>query len=179
MSSPRASVPALLLIVASLAQAADIRLDTHRRGDAIEISASAVIAADPDKAWAILTDYDRYPGFIPDLTSSRVVERDGSRLVIEQQGEVHFLWIRIPLAVRMAVVETPIRDVHSILISGTVQELEGHYELEPTALGVRLTYIGRIVPDAADRSVLDHFAIRTSVSRQFGALVGEIEQRGR
>jgi hypothetical protein len=106
--------------------------------------------------------------------ASRVVQRNGSALIVDLAGATRVLWWREPLAVRLAVTETPPWRVRSRLISGTLQAMDGQYELAAAPGGVRLTYTGRIVPDSDQRSFLDRFVVRLNVSRQFGALVAEI-----
>lgn len=169
----------MALLATPLAVAHDVDVDTHRRGEVIEVRAVATLLASPRVAWQVLTDYDRYSSFIPDLQVSRVVSREGSKLVLEQKGDMRFLWFRIPHEVRLSVTESPPAVVEARLISGTVRAMEGRYEVRSEGNGAKLTYAGRIVPDEEHRGLLDSTVIRANVSRQFNALVKEIEQRGR
>jgi len=164
----------LLVVWPGWCAAGGFFLDAQRRGEAIEIVAIADIRADPAHAWDVLTAYERYADFIPDVVASRVVQRNGSALIVDLAGATRVLWWREPLAVRLAVTETPPWRVRSRLISGTLQAMDGQYELAAAPGGVRLTYTGRIVPDSDQRSFLDRFVVRLNVSRQFGALVAEI-----
>jgi ribosome-associated toxin RatA of RatAB toxin-antitoxin module len=167
---------AVFLAAPGACAAAAFLLDTERRGEAIEIVARAEIRTNAEHAWAVLTAYERYAEFIPDVATSRVVTRNGSTLVLDLTGAVGVLWWREPVAVRLAVSETAPRRVRSRMISGTLQALEGQYELARAPGGVRLTYTGRIVPDSRQRGLLERFIVHLNVSRQFGALVAEIER---
>ena len=155
-----------------------IVLEATRRGHALEILASATLEVELPVAWRVLTDYERYVQFIPDLQTSRVLRRDGAELILEQRGEARFLWLRFPLAVRLAVTEEAPRRVESRLLDGTVREMVGRYELSPSASGARLIYTGRIVPEDERTGPIDAAIIRATVSRQFTALVREIERVG-
>ncbi len=148
----------------------------HRDG-AFLVEAVAVFPADPRVAWQVLTDYDRYADFIPDLRSSRIVARSGSGTVVEQRGQAGFLFIRIPLEVRYLVEETPYRTVRSRAIGGDFREMDGRYELSPVPGGLRLTYSGRLVPGFMMPPLFGTTAVRLSVERQFGAMVREIVRR--
>ncbi len=174
MRLPLLGVLALLLAAPGPSAAAAFSLDTQRHGEAIEIVAVADIRAEPGQAWKVLTAYDRYAEFIPDLATSRVLRREGGVVVLELAGATRVLWWREPLSVRLAVTETPPWRVRSKLLSGTLQAMEGEYELAAAPGGVRLTYTGRIVPDSRQRGLLDRFFVRLNVARQFGALVTEI-----
>ena len=97
----RAAAFALALVGAwpQAAAAATITVTAERRGDTIEIKAGALLDADATTAWLVLTDYDRYREFIPDLRESRVVARRGATVIVEQSGDAK-LWL-LPIPLRM------------------------------------------------------------------------------
>lgn len=76
----------------------------------------------------------------------------------------------------LAVLEDAPRSVESTLIAGSLKQMRGRYELARREDGVLLTYIGRIVPHDDDVGLVDLLAIRGNTSRQFSALVREIER---
>ena len=49
---------------------------------------SAAVFASPQEVWALLTDYQRYPEFVPGATSYKVVARDGDEATVETRGSV-------------------------------------------------------------------------------------------
>ena len=164
--------------VAATAHAAEpVTVQASRHDGAFFVEAVAELSADPRIAWQVLTDYDRYAEFIPDLRSSRVVGRSSSGTVVEQHGQAEFLFIRIPLEVRYLVEETPFRVVRSRAIGGDFREMEGTYDITPTPGGLRLTYSGRLVPGFMMPPLFGTTAVRISVERQFGAMVREIVRR--
>lgn len=115
---------AVLAPVPQALAAPDIAVDAVRRGEAIEISARAELRVNVETAWRVLTDYDRYATFVPDLAVSRVVMRDAQTAIVEQRGEARFLSLRYPLEVWLAVAEVPYRSVRSRAIAGNFRELE-------------------------------------------------------
>jgi ribosome-associated toxin RatA of RatAB toxin-antitoxin module len=178
----RRGAPALLALGAAfagstLAAGETVSVHAERRDDAFVVEAVAEFRADPRVAWQVLTDYDRYAEFIPDLRSSRVVGRSGAGAIVEQRGQAGFLFIRIPLEVRYLVEETPYRAVRSRAIGGDFREMEGVYELSPVPGGLRLAYSGRLVPGFMMPPLFGTMAVRLSVERQFGAMVREIVRR--
>jgi hypothetical protein len=168
---------ALLLFAPYALAAGEIAVDAVRRGEAIEISAQADLHADVHTAWRVLTDYDRYASFIPDLAVSRVLARDVRTAIVEQRGEARFLFLRYPLEVRLAIAEVPYRSVRSRSIAGNFRELQGLYELEPFPGGLRLLYSGRMVLSEGPPGLLDLTVVRLNAARQFEALVREIDRR--
>lgn len=169
-------VVAATLAAPSPARAEGVDVDTERSGDAIEIRASAPLKATREAAWRVLTDYARYAEFLPDMQTSKVVSRSGAEAVIEQRGEARFLWFRLPLHVKLAVLEVPFDWVESKLITGTLRDFQGRYELQKAGDAMRLVYKGRMTLDQEHRGIFDSVAVRHNVSRQFRALVREIER---
>ena len=73
------------------AAAATIVVESERDGEAVNIRAKADLKADVATAWRVLTDYDRYVEFIPDLAPKpcRCTARlDGDRRAVWRCGLV-------------------------------------------------------------------------------------------
>ena len=49
---------------------------------------SAAILASPEEVWVLLTDYEKYPEFVPGATSYKVVARNGDEATVETRGTV-------------------------------------------------------------------------------------------
>ncbi len=178
----RAGAVALLLAGALCAQAAasvpQVEIETNGHGDDITVTASAEMLVDQSTVWAVITDYDHLADFIPYMLTSRVVQRDADRLVIEQTGEFSFLFFRQPVQAQLAVVESPQRRVMARAVGGNLREMEGRYTLESLPAGtVRLTYSGRLVPNFAVPPVIGKLVMRNVLANQFSAMVKEIVRR--
>ena len=166
-----------LAFAAQPAAAATIAIDAERRGETIEIHAGAELKADAATAWRVLTDYDRYPEFIPDLRVSRVVARQGATVTVEQSGDATLWLLRMPLDITFEIHESPPNALQSHSVSGTLRALASSYALTQTASGVRLDYTGRVVPGFALFGYLEEMAVQRNVARQFQALADEIERQ--
>ena len=94
----------------------------------------------------MLTDYDRYAEFIPDLQVSRVVARDGAKITVEQSGDAALWLFKVPVHVTFEVNELPPDRLRSRTVAGSVRVLASSYVLVPDASGLRLDYAGQIVP---------------------------------
>jgi ribosome-associated toxin RatA of RatAB toxin-antitoxin module len=155
-----------------------ITVEARRDGDAVIVEARALINAELETAWDVLTDYDRYAEFIPDLKSSRVVARSGGTVIVEQKGQVGFFLFRFPMEVTLSVSEDPRRGITSHAIAGTFREMTGSYTLMRVGDELRLTYSGRMVPDFLLPPLIGTAAVRAAVKKQFGALVKQMQARG-
>jgi ribosome-associated toxin RatA of RatAB toxin-antitoxin module len=172
---------ALLVAYAALACAAeDVSIEAERRGDAVEVSAHALIVAAPLLAWQVLTDYEQLPRFIPGMAKSVVLQRQGNRVLLEQTGEARFLVFSFPIEVRYEVTESPPESVASRVVAGNLRRMNGRYELRPAPGGggrVDLRYRGEIEPDFDLPPLVGVAALRSMVEQQFSAMVTEIERR--
>jgi ribosome-associated toxin RatA of RatAB toxin-antitoxin module len=169
---------ALMLLVAAApsAGAATITIGAGRRGDTIDIHATAVLNADATTAWHVLTDYNRYTEFIPDLRSSRIVSRHGATVTVEQSGDAALWRVRIPLAITFEITESPPDKLRSRAVAGSLRTLASRYALTPTADGVRLDYVGHIAPGWEIFGQIEQAVVEQNIARQFQALADEIER---
>ena len=55
--------------------------------------------------WDVLTDYDKLSEFIPNLASSKVLERTGNRVRLNQVGSQQLLGLRFSAQVQLELVE--------------------------------------------------------------------------
>ena len=168
---------ALAVLIAQPAAAASITIHTERSGDTIDIHASVILNADGATAWRVLTDYNRYPEFIPDLHLSRVVSRHQATVTVEQSGIASFWLIRIPLDSTFEIGEKPPDRLMSHAVAGSLRSLASNYALSPAATGVRLDYDGHIAPGYALFGRIEQSAVEQNVARQFKALADEIDRQ--
>ncbi|MFO1323521.1 MAG: SRPBCC family protein [Burkholderiales bacterium] len=167
----------LMLAGPQPAAAANVTINARLQGDAIDINASAMLKSDAATAWRVLTDYDRYAEFIPDLDSSRVVARNGATITVEQSGNAAFWLFKLPVHVTFEVNERPPDSLQSRTVAGRVRVLASRYALTPVASGVRLDYAGQIVPGFELVGRVEQMVVERNAARQFQALVDEIERR--
>lgn len=170
---------ALALTAASAhhAAAAAITVNVERRGNTLDIQASALLQADAATAWRVLTDYDRYVEFIPDLRVSRVRARRGAAVTVEQSGDAVLWLLRMPLDITFEITEFAPSSLQSRAVAGNLRMLESRYVLTPAAPGVRLDYAGQVEPGFELLGPIEQLAVRHNIARQFQALAEEIERR--
>jgi ribosome-associated toxin RatA of RatAB toxin-antitoxin module len=66
--------------------AEDPELTVREEQGAYGVTARFVVPYTAATALAVLTDYERIPRFMPGVTSSRVLERSGERVIVEQEA---------------------------------------------------------------------------------------------
>jgi hypothetical protein len=167
----------LSVAAAQPAAAAKITVSAERHGDVIDIHASTVLNAGGAAAWRVLTDYSRYPEFIPDLRASRIVARQGATVTVEQSGDATLWLFKLPLDITFEINEFPPNGLQSRAVAGNLRALASSYYLTPVASGVRLDYEGHIAPGFEILGDVEQAAVERNVARQFQALADEIERQ--
>jgi carbon monoxide dehydrogenase subunit G len=171
----------VILIAACLgaapAAAQDLHVEASRDGEFVTVVASAELPADLRVAWEVLSDYNHLAQFIPDISSSRVVSRDGDKVLVEQKGAIGFFIYRQPVEVTLEVLEEPMHRITARATSGNIRDLETRYELQSDGAGLRLAYSGRFIPDFILPPVIGMPIMRHVIERRFRAMVDEILRR--
>lgn len=159
--------------------AVDVAVDVQREDDVIVVRASALVDADAARAWQVLTDYARYPQFVPGLRTSRIVTRNGVATTVEQTGSATLGFVRLPLAVVYDIVETPPVHLQSRGIIANVGTLDSGYTLEPMGTKLKLDYVGRLKTWSALLRPFAQASGKQTLADQFRGLADEIERRHR
>jgi ribosome-associated toxin RatA of RatAB toxin-antitoxin module len=167
---------ASLALAAMPDEAAVVSVAVHRVDDAMVIEASALVLADPQTAWRVLTDYGRYAAFVPGLRSSHVLSREGPRLTVTQSGDASLWLLRMPFEITYHVTEFPPFRVESNASSEALRQFDSTYRLTPSSAGVRIDYVGHLAPRGTVIGRLEQWTARQSVLREFKALAEEIER---
>jgi ribosome-associated toxin RatA of RatAB toxin-antitoxin module len=160
-----------------VAAAATISVESERDGDAVDIHAAVVLKADAATAWRVMTDYDHYAEFIPELRLSRIIARRGSTVIVEQSGDATFWLFKVPIDITFEINETPPRRLQSRAVAGSLRALLSSYALTPVSSGTRLDYHGHVEPGFAPFGQIAQTAVERNVARQFQALADEIERQ--
>ena len=170
-----------LLISGTSASHADgeVKVEAIRKGEFIEVRASAAIDAPLSVIWTTLTDYDRLPEFIPGLRRSKVTSRRDGKVIVEQAGEARFLMFTFPIDVTLEALERPPSSIRVRAISGNLRHFEGAYQVDsdPAGTGMVLRWQGTIIPDVSLPPLIGEVVMRTRIEDQFTGMVREIEKR--
>ncbi|WP_008311937.1 SRPBCC family protein [Leptolyngbya sp. PCC 6406] len=102
-----------------------------------------LVTAPPRQVWSVLTDYERFPEFLPGVLSCRVLERQGGRTVVERRDR---RWIGVmPIKVRIVTENFATledcrdapgpdqggRRIDYRLVKGSLDRMEGAWRLVP------------------------------------------------
>jgi len=175
----------------SLAQTLPV-VSVERDGNTFHVTARASVAIDPRIAWDTITDYENMREFLPNIERSRVISRNGARLVVEHVGQFPLFFFDIPVRVRLAVTQQPYERVVARSESGeidgepqTLRSFSGSYDLTVVTVerraGVRLVYASHFeMAEPLPPIVGDLFGtamVTKTVRSQFEAMLREMARR--
>lgn len=166
------------MVAAPPLAAATITVDVVRSVQTIDVQASTTVHADTATAWRVLTDYERFTEFIPDLLRSHVVARSGSKVTVEQSGFADIWLLKMPVQVTFEIDEIPPTALQSRSVAGSLGSLTSRYAMTPVPSGTRLDYTGHLAPGFGLFGPIEQSAVEHNIARQFQALADEIERQG-
>ena len=156
----------------------EISVHTARSADGKAIQAEVVLGLPVDHAvvWAVLTDYENMPRFVPDIRATRVIHSEPGRKRVEIEGVARFLFMDFPISTTVDAVYHPAGTIAvdsvagNLAIRGIVRVLgEGGY--------TRVDYRVRIAPDFWLPPLIGNFLIGRVIKRQFEGMVAEMHRR--
>ncbi|MBU6485348.1 MAG: SRPBCC family protein [Betaproteobacteria bacterium] len=178
-ATARALFVVLALAVARSGAASDVAVDVERHAGSVVVDASVIVDADATTAWRVLTDYGRYPEFVPGLRASRVIAREGARVTVEQTGLAPWWLLRVPIAVTYEIVESPPASLRSRADIPGTGVLRSTYTLTPAGSALRLRYTGSLTIAPGFLGPLREVAVEQAITGHMRALAGEMERQAR
>lgn len=151
-----------------------IHIDSQ--GNTLVLNISYRVPVSPREAWAVLTDFENMPGFIPNLESSKVLQRNGRALQVEQKGSVRLGLLPIQYESIRQVDVVPYQSIRSHTLSGNTH-LESVMVLTPAGEGTLLTYHATAVPDLPVPNSLVTSYLSSMLESQFKAMRVEMVRR--
>lgn len=172
---------ALLATGASFAggPAPSVSVGVEHKDDAYIVVASLVAPVVPADAWAVLADFDRMASFMPNLASSRVLQRTGRQLLVAQRGEMVLGVFRLPFESLRIVELSPPQSIRSTQLRGNFRRIDSATTFAAVPVGTRVDYRVEIVPSLWLPETIAEPMLRAEVERQFSAILREIVRRKR
>lgn len=164
----------------------------ERDGDTFYVSGRASVAVDPRIVWETITDYERMREFLPNIEHTRVVARNGSRVIVECLGFFPLFFFDIPVRVRLAVQQQPYERIVARSEPGevdgapqTLRSFSGSYDLAVVTVerraGVRLAYESRFELAEPLPPIIGNLfgtaMVKKTVRTQLEAMLREMQRR--
>lgn len=145
-------------------------------GNEVRTGVSLFVPAPRERVWDVLTDFERMAEFLPDVTASRVLSRNGETVRVFQKERLRVGPFSFGLESVKEVRLFPRQKTESKLVSGSLKEYDAVTELVPAPGGTRITHRSRAVPEST-ATIPGESIIARGVERRFLQLRDEILRR--
>ena len=148
-------------------------------GKVYQIAATGTVAAAPAAVWRILADYQHLADFVPDLKSSRVLSRKGSKVVVEQLGIARFLVFTQRIRLVVQVQEQPPERIDISLIEGDMKVYRASWVVSPVAgaAGSRVVYTSTMEPAFYVPEMIGESLIKKDIARMMTAVLARLDRQ--
>ena len=157
----------------------DIVVSVHKNGEAIVVDVNFSVAASQQEAWSVLTDFDHMGEFISNLHSSKVVNRSGNKLQVEQIGKATRGMFSFAFESVREIELTPHSAIRSRLLSGNMQKMDGTTLISSEGGATRVEFHGESITSTWVPPVVGAKFIGSEVREQFREMRAEILKRRR
>jgi ribosome-associated toxin RatA of RatAB toxin-antitoxin module len=154
-------------------------LNLRQEGPVLWVEGGLTVRADKAVAWEVLTDYPRFPEFVPGIASNQVVSTAGNgRKTLAQRGQILAGQVRMAYEGLVDVTEYPGEGLDILFLSGPFKDVRGTWRILAGS-PLKLSYTMRMdlnktpFPPPLATSIVQE-QVRTWV----GVFAREIERRG-
>lgn len=102
-------------------------------GEQGQYTGKVAINGSIDTVWQVLTDYNNFENFFPNVAQSRLIETQGDRQIFEQTDQIKIATITKQFTVKVAVTETLLQAIQFQPIEGDLQTLQGTLKIQSTS----------------------------------------------
>jgi hypothetical protein len=162
---------------AALSDENDIAVRTSKEGDNIIVDVDLAVQASQDEAWNVLTDYDHMAQFVANLEASAIISRTGNTLEVMQKGKARYGLLSFPFESVRRVVLTPIRQIHSTIISGDMTGSEITTRVANDGAMTKVSVRSQFVPTIWIPPIIGLQVIASETRKQWFTLREEILRR--
>lgn len=147
--------------------------------DAFLVDATIDVSVSLRTAWGVLVDFDHMTSIVSNLSSSKVLSRDGTTMLVKQEGVFRFGPFSYPFQSEREIHLEPMKRISAVNLSGTAKRMKSETELlQPDqGTGVKIRYRAEMVPDSAFARLFGLSFVRHEVEEQFQLMVTEMNAR--
>jgi len=169
--------PVRLAMAADPALVMPDNVRVERSGERFTVDLVVVVPVPVRVAWGVLTDFAHMADFVPNLTSSEVLEQSEKLLKVQQKGVARFgIFSSSFESIREIRLNAPF-EIRAHNVGGTVQQMDSVMQLQAEGNGTRLHYHAEVVPGMWFPPLVGPTVVRHETAEQLSAVVREMLRR--
>lgn len=131
-----------------------------------------------DRAWEVLTDYDNFQDFLPNITSSKIVVNQGDRKIFEQVNVVDLWLFTEEFTMQIEAQETKLQKVKFRQFKGDLKKLDGTWHIEQLNTNqILVTHVVKVEPGSNTEKPFFYGIYESSLEATLKAIAEEITKR--
>lgn len=137
-----------------------------------------VVNASADTAWKVLTDYNNFYRFFPNVISSKLLTVQGNQKVFEKVYRIKALVVDEQSRIRLSATETYPKQIAFKLVEGEVKALQGSWQIEPISpTQVVIQHQVNVDPGSTPSRVIFYSIYENTLRMTLEAVKKEAERR--
>ena len=150
------------------------------KGEKGEYIAKVIATGDLENAWNVLTDYDNFQDFLPNISSSRIIKEDGNNVIFEQVNLVDLWLLTKQFTVQIAATKTELQKIDFKMLEGDLDNLQGRWEISKLPSNqILITHRVTVSPKSPSEAAFFYGIYESSLEETLQAIAVEIEKRSR
>lgn len=133
-----------------------------------------------DIAWEVLTDYNNFENFLPNIISSTIILEEGDRKVFEQINQVDLFLFQEEFTVQIASTENKPQKIEFQIVEGDLAQLQGTWQIEEVAENqILVTHTVQVQPESNTEKLFFYGIYESTLEETLDAIAQEIAKRSR
>ena len=150
------------------------------KGEQGDYLGQVIATGNLDIAWQVLTDYNNFQDFLPNISSSQVIEEQGNRKIFEQVSQVDLWLLQEEFTVQIAATENQPEKIDFQIVKGDLKYLKGTWQLEKiTANQILVTHTVKVEPLSNTEKFFFYGIYESSLEETLDAIAQEITKRSK
>ena len=150
------------------------------KGEQGDYLGQVIATGNLDIAWQVLTDYNNFQDFLPNISSSQVIEEQGNCKIFEQVSQVDLWLLQEEFTVQIAATENQPEKIDFQIVKGDLKYLKGTWQLEKiTANQILVTHTVKVEPLSNTEKFFFYGIYESSLEKTLNAITQEITKRSK
>lgn len=130
-----------------------------------------------EKAWEVLTDYNNFQEFLPNIADSKIIEENADSTIFEQTNLVDLLLLTKKFTVQIAATKN-YPQIDFEIVEGDLQQLQGSWEVESLPDNqILVTHRVTVAPKSKGEEAIFYGIYESSLEETLTAIAAEITKR--
>lgn len=131
-----------------------------------------------EKAWEVLTDYNDFQEFLPNIIDSKIIEENADLTIFEQTNLVDLFLLTKEFTVQIAATKNYPQKIDFEIVEGDLKQLQGSWEVEALpSEQILVTHRVIVAPKTKGESAIFYGIYESSLEETLTAIAAEITKR--